>query len=340
MEKFIARALFSLPSSVLTAMAGGPRTVSGLTLDPRIALMARRAASAPPIASVSPEAARAAMRAGFALIDAERAPGVSVRDLTLPAGDGSRLEARLYQPAGSPGGEPLMVYFHQGGCVLGGVWTCDAWCSLLAAEARVRVLNVDYRHAPEHPFPAAVEDALAAFDWALSNAADLGADPSRVGVGGDSAGGYLSAVLCQARKQAALAQPALQLLIYPCTDWTAAGGSMVSMADAYPLNADMMAWFADQYLTEPAQRTDWRVSPALAPDKSGLSPARIYTAGFDPLTSQAEAYAAMLSQAGVDTLYRSYPTLSHSFTAMAGAVPGARRALLEIAGDVRRAFSA
>ena len=340
MERLIARALFSLPSSVLTAMAGGPQTVNGLTLDPRIALMARRAANSPPIASVSPQDARAAMRTGFALINAERAPGVSVRELALPASDGSPLEARLYQPAGSPGGEPLMVYFHQGGCVLGGVWTCDAWCSLLAAEARIRVLNVDYRHAPEHPFPAAVEDALAAFDWALANAVDLGVDQTRIGVGGDSAGGYLSAVLCQARKQAGLTQPALQLLIYPCTDWTATEGSMVSMAGAYPLNADMMAWFAGHYLADPDQRTDWRVSPALAPDKAALAPARIYTAGFDPLTSQAKAYAAMLSDAGVETIYRTYPTLSHSFTAMSGAVPAARQALLEIAGDVRKALTA
>lgn len=340
MERLIARVLFSLPSGLLTALAGGPVTVGGKTLDPRIALMARRAAGAPPMSTVSPEAARAAMKAGFALIDASRAPGVVVRDLEAPAADGSRLEARLYQPPGSAGGEPLMVYYHQGGCVLGGVWTADAWCSLLAAEARIRVLNIDYRHAPEHPFPAAVEDVETTFDWALQHASDFGADPSRVGVGGDSAGGYLSAVLCQARKRAGKPQPALQLLIYPCTDWTAADGTMVSMADAYPLNADMMAWFAGHYLTDPAQRTHWRVSPALAEDKSGLARARIYTAGFDPLTSQAEAYARMLSDAGVDTLYRTYSSLSHSFTAMSGAAPAVRKALMEIAQDVSQAFIA
>lgn len=205
-------------------------------------------------------------------------------------------------------------------------------------RARAVVLNVDYRHAPEHRFPAAVDDAIAAFAWAEANAKALGADERRIGIGGDSAGGYLSAVVCQARKQAGLSQPHLQLLIYPATDWTARDGTMVTMANAYPLNASIMEWFAGHYVGEGVDYADWRLSPAKAPDKTGLAPALVYTAGFDPLTSQAKAYADMLSSAGVPTSYRCYTSLSHSFTAMSGAVPAAKQALEDIAGDVKRAF--
>ncbi|MEZ5936917.1 MAG: alpha/beta hydrolase [Hyphomonadaceae bacterium] len=338
MPNAMAKFVFSLPSSILTAMAGGRVEVDGKVLDPRIALMAKQAAARPSMTAFPPTMAREGMKAAFAMIDAPRRANVAVRDLKVPGAAGD-LDARLYTPPGATGDEPLLVYMHQGGCVIGGVWTCDTWCSILSEDVRAVVLNVDYRHAPEHKFPAAVDDAVAAFDWAVANAKDLGADGKRVGVGGDSAGGYLSAVVCQARKRAGLSQPWLQLLIYPATDWTSKDGSMVTMGDAYPLNAEVMAWFTAQYLNDPeAEASDWRCSPALAPDKTGLARALIFTAGFDPLTTQAEAYSRMLKDAGVETLYRNYPSLSHSFTAMSGAVPAARDALEEIAQDVKRAF--
>lgn len=337
-QALTARMILSLPDPVLTAMAGGPMRRDGMTLDPRIALMRKQASLRPPVSAFPPAIARQGMRSAFALIDAPRRPRVRVRDLSVPGPCGS-VEARLYTPPGATGREPMIVYFHQGGCVLGGVWTCDTWCSMLSEDAGVAVLNVDYRHAPEHRFPAAVDDAVAAYGWAVDNAASLGADAAKVGVGGDSAGGYLSAVVCQARKRAGESQPALQLLIYPCTDWTTRDGTMQTMADAYPLNADMMQWFVGHYLAAEDDPADWRISPALAPDKSGLAPALVYTAGFDPLTSQAKAYGDMLRQAGVDVTYRTYPTLAHSFTAMSGVVPAARRALGEIAADVKRAMS-
>lgn len=338
-QQVLARMVFAMPAGVLRALAGGRRTAGEAELDPHIALMARQAEGRPPMTSLPVAVAREGMRRAFGLIDAPLRPGVEARDLTVPGGAGQPLEARLHTPRGVGERAPLVVYFHQGGCVLGGVWTCDPWCSLLADEARCRVLNIDYRHAPEHKFPAAVEDAAAAFDWTLAHAADLGADASRIAVGGDSAGGYLSAVVCCLRKQAGLGQPRLQLLIYPCTDWTAVGGTMQTMANAYPLSQPIMEWFAGHYLSSDDERTDWRVSPALYPDKAGLAPALVYAAGFDPLTSQAKAYADMLAAAGVKTLQRTYPSLSHSFTAMSGVVPGARRALVEIAADVRAALA-
>lgn len=337
-QSTLANIIFSLPSGVIQAMAGRRTEADGAVLDPHIALMAKQAASRPSMVVLPVDVARGGTQAAIGLSCGKRRAGVATRDLKVPGGGGAELEARLYTPANATGDEPLMVYLHQGGCVLGGLWMSDTWCSILADEAKAVVLNVDYRHAPEHKFPTPVDDVIAAYAWAVANAKSLGADGRRVGIGGDSAGGYLSAVVCLARKKGGLPQPHLQLLIYPCTDWTSVGGTMKSMANAYPLSAPVMDWFAGHYLNSSDERKDWRVSPALDADKSGVAQALVYTAGFDPLTTQAAAYADMLKKAGVSTTYRNYPSLSHSFTAMAGLVPAARRALNEIAADVKQAF--
>ena len=344
----IAKLIFSLPSSVIQAMAGKKTEVEGDVLDPRIALMAKGASRQPSMVLLPVGVARQGTKTALALTMGSRRASVAIRDMKVPGGklpDGSdaQLDARLYTPAGATGANssedrPLLVYFHQGGCVLGGIWMSDTWCSILAEEARAMVLSVDYRHAPEHKFPAAVEDAIASFEWAMQNAKALGSDGKRIGVGGDSAGGYLSAVVCVARKRAGLPQPYLQLPIYPCTDWTSVGGTMKTMASAYPLSAPVMEWFAGHYLASDEDRKDWRVSPALSPDKSGLAPALVFSASFDPLTTQVAAYADMLKQAGVPVTYRNYRTLAHAFTAISGVVPMARKALREIAADVKKAF--
>lgn len=345
-QSIMTRIVFSLPSGVIQMMAGPKTVVDGKTLDSRIALIAKTAGEAaakgPPMSEMTVDQIREGMKAGFAQIDAQRRSAVGTRELTIPGAGGAQLPARLYTPPNATGSEPLLVYFHQGGCVLGGLWTPDSWCSILAEDARTFVLNVDYRHAPEHKFPASVDDAIAAYEWAVANSKSLGADGKRVGVGGDSAGGYLSAVVSHAMKRAGKPQPALQLIIYPCPDWTAEGGSMVTMANAYPLTAATMQWFAFQYFNDPSEKTDWRASPGLIPQAefAGLAPALVYTAGFDPLMTQGADYAAKLTKAGVPTTYRCYDSLSHSFTAMSGAVPAARKALAEIASEVKSRFAA
>ncbi|HVY90883.1 MAG TPA: alpha/beta hydrolase [Hyphomonadaceae bacterium] len=337
-QAFLARTIMSLPSGVIQAMAGKKAVVGDETLDPRIALMARQAAAQPAITTLPVTVARQGTQAAIALSAGKRRASVAIRDLKVPGGDGVQLDARLYTPVGATGSEPLLVYFHQGGCVLGGIWMSDTWCSILADDARAVVLSVDYRHAPEHRFPAAVDDAISAYAWAVENAKTLGSDGKRIGVGGDSAGGYLSAVVCVARKKAGQPQPQFQLLIYPCTDWTSVGGTMTTMANAYPLSQPMMEWFAGHYLAPDQDRTDWRISPALEKDQTGLAPALVYTAAFDPLTSQVARYADALMQAGVPVVYRHYKSLSHAFTVMSGVVPMARKALTEIAADVKKAF--
>ncbi len=327
--------VFALPSGILRMMAGGAVTADGKTLDPRIALMAAQAKRGPALTTLPVDQARAGMDAGLGLIAGPRAAGVTTEDLTVPGSGGAELPARLYRPGGNP--RSLILYFHQGGCVLGNLSTCDVWCSQLAKEAGTLVLSVEYRKAPEHKFPTPIDDAIAAYEWAAESKSRFGVE--KVAVAGDSAGGYLSAVICLSCKRKGLPQPAAQILIYPCVDWSATDGTMKTMANAYPLTADMMAWFGAHLFEPDASRLDWKGSPALASEHDGLAPALIYNAGFDPLTSQGAAYAEKLKAAGVSVTYKCFDALSHSFTAMGNVVPAAKAALSEVAADARRALA-
>ena len=226
-----------------------------------------------------------------------------------------------------------------GGCVIGDLETCHVFCSLIALRAGCLVVSVDYALAPEHKYPGAVDDALAAFRWVRENARMIGGNPSVVAVGGDSAGGYLSAVIAQELKRANEKPPVLQLLIYPAVDWLSETRSMTAFGNAYPLTTPIMDYFRNLYFSKAEEEAkELRASPGLAEDLSGLPPALIYTAGHDPLVDQGRDYAEALKIAGVPVLYRCYDNLSHAFTAMSGAIPAARVALYEIVADLRRAI--
>jgi acetyl esterase/lipase len=197
------------------------------------------------------------------------------------------------------------------------------------------VLSVDYRLAPEHRFPAGLEDVLAAYRWGRDNAARFGAPAGRCAIGGDSMGGNFAAVICQALERAGEPQPDLQLLVYPCVDVACESASMTTYADAFPLSRPLMDWFIGHYMGPQDDPKDLRLSPLLEPDLMGLAPAVVVTAGFDPLLDQGEAYARRLKAAGVPVVYRCYDSLAHGFTAFTGAVPCADVACREIAGLVR-----
>jgi len=197
------------------------------------------------------------------------------------------------------------------------------------------VLSVDYRLAPEHRFPAGLEDVLAAYRWARDNSVRFGAPDGRVAIGGDSMGGAFAAVLAQEMKRTGEPQPSLQLLIYPAVDVASETQSMTTYADAYPLSRPTMEWFMGHYLGPDADPADPRVSPIRCEDLAGLAPALVITAGFDPLVDQGEAYAKRLRDAGVPVVYRCYDSLAHAFTAFTGVVPAADIACREIAGLVR-----
>lgn len=338
LQKFLIRGLMKLPESLLLRMAGGePLSIDGRVMDPRVQLLAVQGAKEPSITTLDPVAARAATSQGFALLDDAPRANVAIDETTVP-GPGGALAARLYRPKHATVPLPGLVYFHMGGCVIGDLDTCDTFCSILADGANCAVLSVDYRLAPEHKFPAAVDDALAAYKWAEENAASFGMEAGRIGVGGDSAGGYLSAVVVQQMKAEGGPAPALQLLIYPVTDMEAEGGSMESCGEVYPLTAEIMHWFIDHYIDKPEDRKDLRASPLKADDLSGLPPAIVVTAGFDPLRDQGTEYADRLKAAGVPVTYRCYDGLAHAFTAMSGTVPAAKQACEDIAADVKTAL--
>jgi acetyl esterase len=336
LQRTMIKAILSLPPAVLRTLAGGGVVFEGgRTLDSRLQFLANAARGAADLSGLSPAQARLATAQGLAALAGEPEPGVEARALTI---DGPRgpIPARAYRPAVRDPAAPVMVYAHFGGGVLGDLETCDVFCRILAKITHGPVLSVDYRLAPEHRFPAGLEDVLAAYRWARANAETQFAAPAgHAAIGGDSMGGNFAAVIAQTLKRAGEPQPALQLLIYPAVDMASETQSMTTYADAFPLSRETMSWFVGHYLEAGADRADPRVSPLREPDLSGLAPAIIVTAGFDPLVDQGEAYAKRLSDAGVPVLYRCYDALAHGFTAFTGAIPGADIACREIAGLVR-----
>ncbi len=234
-------------------------------------------------------------------------------DGTIPV-PGAMLKFRRYRPLGVEGAAlPTLIYYHGGGWVIGNIETHDSTCRRLANKSRCQVISIDYRLAPEHPFPTPIDDSLATFRYIRDNAAQFGADPARLAVGGDSAGGNISAVVCQACRQASEPMPAFQMLIYPATDARHQTESRRLFAEGYFLTRDLMDWFSKAYVPDGADLTDLRLSPLLAKDFKGLPPAFVLTAGFDPLRDEGRAYAERLIDAGVKTTYVNYPGTIHGF---------------------------
>jgi acetyl esterase len=334
-QRFILKAILALPTPILRLMSGGGVVFQGgRTLDPRLQFLANAGRNAPPLESLTPEAARAGTAQALAATCGPRESGVSVEPLTID-GPGGPIALRAYRPPQPDPAAPLMVFAHFGGGVIGDLETCDAFCSILAKVARCAVVSVAYRLAPEHRFPAGLQDVLAAYRWARDNTARFGAPAGKVAIGGDSMGGNFAAVLAQEMKRCGEPQPALQLLVYPAVDAASETQSMTTYADAYPLSRAAMDWFMGHYLGAEADPADPRASPIRTEDLSGLAPALVVTAGFDPLVDQGEAYAKRLRDAGVPVVYRCYDGLAHGFTAFTGVVPAADVACREIAGLLR-----
>ena len=230
-----------------------------------------------------------------------------------------------------------MVYFHGGGWVVGSIETHEAFTGFLAKELKAKIFSVDYRLAPEHPFPIPLADCEAAFNWVKDNAMDLGINPNRVSVGGDSAGGNLSASLCIKRKQEELSMPKAQLLIYPVTDLTLKHPSMDEMAEGFYLTKASMEYFRDNYLEDKELVKDPLVSPLFADDLSGHPPAVVVTAGFDPLRDEGDQYAQALRQANVEIYHRTHDSYIHGFVNMM-LVDGVDYALKRICDDFKKIF--
>jgi len=258
-----------------------------------------------------------------------------VESLSIP-GPGGEMAARLYVALGTPQPpQPLLVYFHGGGWVIGDLDTHDGVCRFLADHGGCRVLSVDYRLAPEFPFPLPVEDAVAAFAWAHEHAGELGADPGRMAVGGDSAGGNLATALCIQNRDAGNPQPAMQLLLYPVTDAVGGQQSRDTFAKSFLLTRNDMEWFENHYIPDGIDEADPRASMMRATDVSGLPAAYVATSGFDPLRDEGEIYAARMREAGVQVVLQRHSSQIHGFANLTAICPSARAAMLEVAGALR-----
>ncbi len=286
----------------------------------------------PPVHTLSPADARRMYLERRGFTQPAPLPMAQVRELKTDGGT----PLRLYRPAA--GTLPLLVYFHGGGWVIGDLDTHDVLCRHLAAAAGCAVLAVDYRLGPEHRFPAAPDDCVAAVRWARANAASLGADAARIAVGGDSAGGNLSAVTAIAERDAGHAL-AFQLLIYPATDMRAVAPSHKTNGQGYLLTAESVDYYRGQYMPDPASWSDWRASPLLARDLSRLPPALVLTAGYDPLVDEGRQYADALSEAGNRVQYVCFQRQIHGFATMGRVIDEASTALDLCGAALKRAFN-
>ena len=339
----VLRGLMRLGPAAQLRLAGGtPTVLDGQTLDPGIQLLLKLMAMAPQpeMERLSPVQARAGVTATRSMIAAPELPMASVTDVTVAGAEGS-LPARLYVPEEcADSTSPLLVFYHGGGFVICDLETHDAPCRLLAQHSGCRVLSVDYRLAPEHKFPAAADDALAAFRDVVARADEFGADPSRIAVGGDSAGGQLATVTAQQALADGGPAPAFQLLIYPVCDFAEKYPSYHLFTSGFFLTEAQMDWFGAHYLSPDDDLDDPKASPIKAGPLNGLAPAHIITAGFDPLRDEGEAYAAKLKGDGVEVTLRRHSTLIHGFINMAGANRTSHDAVCEMAGVLRAALAA
>lgn len=256
-------------------------------------------------------------------------------------GPGSELPIRIYEPRAAKPGEllPVLVWFHGGGFVIGDLDTHDSACRMLANQADCLVVAVDYRLAPEFKFPAAVEDSMAALRWVALHARDLGGDPERIAVGGDSAGGNLAAVCALLARDEGYPRLAFQLLIYPCTAPEPETASHRKFAEGYVLTRNTITWFYKQYVRSPKEFADFRFAPLIAADVSNLPTALVLVAGYDPLRDEGVDYARRLIEAGNRVTLVNYEGMIHGFYLMGATVDAAKRAIAQSAHALKEAFA-
>jgi len=307
-----------------------------MPLDPQVEIVLQllAAAGGPPLETLSPPQARAAFAQ---MILPSDEPVARVEDHTIP-GPAGAIPARVYAPEGS-GLQPVLVFYHGGGWVIGDIETYDLLCRTLANRAGCAVVSVDYRLAPEHPFPAAVDDAYAAAQWVHEHGREIGVDPARIAVGGDSAGGNLAAVVAYLAHERGTPPLVYQALIYPSTDLGGETESHRLFAEGYFLTRSTMNWFRDQYVPQPADRQNPLAAPLLAEDLRGLPPALVITGEYDPLRDEGEAYAERLRAAGVPVVRTRYEGMIHGFVSMAPIVDKGKAAIDQIAAALRSAFT-
>jgi acetyl esterase len=344
------RAAAAQSAATPAPMATAPAEMGGVQVDAQLKEVLDVLASFgnPPIENTTPLVARnlPSFATALHMVEMQKgvtAPKVSIMGTTIPGPEGD-LAARVYKPMAmmDTGMLPVVVYFHGGGFVIANLDTYEASCLAIADMAQCMVVSVAYRQAPEFPFSAAVDDAYAATQYVLTNAQQMGGDPGKVAVLGESAGGNLATVVCLKAKDEGGMMPIHQVLVYPITTYAPEGKqteSVTQFADAIPLNGPMLDWFAGYYLPDPT--TDAKnaySSPLLAPDLSGLPPATMISAQIDPLLSQGTAYAEALKAAGIAITQTVYDGCTHEFFGMGTVVDKAKEAETEAAQALMQAF--
>jgi acetyl esterase len=321
-------ALARMPDALIQLAAGPPRfNRRGVRLDPRVQLLMRaNEATRLGVRDAPVEVARQNIRRSVGLVSRPVPPPITVSPDTIAG-----RPARVYRPPGGP--KPVLVYFHGGGFVIGDLDTIHRSCARIAHEVDAVVVSIDYRLAPEHPWPAGVEDAEAAFRDTWDRTAALGGIPGRVGVGGDSAGGNLAAVTSLRLRDSGGPLPTFQQLVYPATDQRKQTASLVEFAEGLLLTRASVDWFQAHYAPDVLHP---HASPLLAEDLSGLPPAVVATAGFDPLRDEGERYAAALREAGVEVEHIDAEDQVHGFLSMDRASPGADRAFARLNAATKR----
>ncbi len=287
-----------------------------------------------PIEDETIEGAREQIENLATLLSGDEAPVDTVEDFGIP-GPGGEIPVRLYKPVDTPSPSPVLIGFHGGGFVRGSINSHDGLFRRLANYGGFSVLSVGYRLAPEHKFPAAVDDAYAVLRWVQEHGAEKGLDSSKIAIGGDSSGGNLAAVAVQDAKKQGTPLPLFQLLIYPTTDANFTAPSHTLFASGFFLTSEKMNWYRDHYLNTAEDRNHERASPGLAEDLTDLPPALIITAGFDPLRDEAEEYAGRLKEAGVPVGVIRHEGMVHGFMSLTGLLPEAEEALQTAAATVK-----
>ncbi|NKB32878.1 MAG: alpha/beta hydrolase fold domain-containing protein [Pseudomonadales bacterium] len=309
-----------------------------MALDPQAKALLESAeqSGAPPFNAYPAAEARAVYDQASELVRGNPPESHSIDAIVIP-GPAGAIPAWVYKPSAEQN-LPVLVYFHGGGYTIGSLKSHDCVCRGLCIEANCIVVSVDYRLAPENKYPAAVDDAWAAAQWAASNAESLGGNPNNVAIGGDSAGGNLTAVVSLLAKESGNPYFVFQLLIYPGTDMSCSFESHKTFGQGYRLTNELIDWFYDHYFSKDDDLSHWKASPLNAEDLSGLPSAFVLSAGYDPLQDENRAYAEKLTSAGVKVKHSHYEGMMHGFVTMPGVIDKAKTAISECAAELRQAF--
>ncbi|TGL57143.1 alpha/beta hydrolase [Leptospira ognonensis] len=327
-KRSLAHFVFSLPENWIYTLFGGATVENGNALNPKCQLACNVARVLPKLETLTPQKARKLFAENIRIFDEDPIHVSHMEDKLIPTPAASFIPFRLYNAHPQKGNLPIVIYFHGGGLSIGSVETHDAVCRRLAYYAKVIVASVDYRLAPEHPYPSAIDDCFQAYRYIRNSAYLLGGSPSAIAVAGDSAGGLLATAVCLRAKKEKIPLPVFQALLYPMTDVSRESESYETFGEKYILTRATMRWFIQNFTPNVADRTHAYNSPLTLDPKElkGMPPAYLATAGFDPLRDEGDAYAQALESAGVKVQHRHFSSLLHGYLQMVGLISAAKEA--------------